>query len=213
MTRAEKNRARIASAVAFDLQRSDHGRAICGMDEAGRGPLAGPVYAACVALPLQEEQWILSVNDSKKLSPQTREKAAELIRQTAYAYGIGIATVEEIEQYNILEATRLAMRRAYEQMGKQAYLLIDAVDPQTIGLMGEGIVKGDSLSYHIGAASILAKTARDAEMQRLGEKYPAYGFCENKGYGTAAHIQALKEFGPCAAHRASFLKKILGEEP
>ncbi len=202
----EKERERLEKLWSFDLEKG-RGAAVFGMDEVGRGPLAGPVVAACVWMP---ETWIEGIKDSKKIAEKKRERIAEQIKQNALGYGIGIAEVEEIETLNILNATKLAMRRAYEQMPKQdSYLLIDAIDPSFLLASGEGIIKGDAQSYAIAAASILAKVTRDQMMKEYDLRYPGYGWAQNKGYGTKQHIQAIHEQGVTPLHRMSFLKGIL----
>ena len=181
------------------------------MDEAGRGPLAGPVYAAAVIL--SPEQPIVGLNDSKKLSEKKREALFDVICEKAVAYCVASASVEEIEQYNILGATFLAMQRAVEGLSVRPDLaLIDGNRiPKTLTIPAEAVVKGDALSESIAAASILAKVSRDRVLVELDKQYPAYGFAVHKGYGTAAHTAALREYGPCPAHRPGFLTKILGE--
>jgi ribonuclease HII len=173
-----------------------------GMDEAGRGPLAGNVVAACVAMP--PEPLLLWVDDSKKLSPKRREEVYEQIMKTALYVGVGQASPEEIDRINILNATKEAMRRAASNVPAKLYL-IDAL--QGLGLNGEerGIIHGDALSYAIAAASIVAKVTRDRQMEQLNELYPVYGFLQHKGYGTPQHIAALRSYGPCPAHRRSFI--------
>ncbi|MBE5783497.1 MAG: ribonuclease HII [Clostridiales bacterium] len=178
------------------------GIAFAGMDEAGRGPLAGNVVAACVVMP--GDPLLPWVDDSKKLSPKRREQVFDEIMQTALFVGVGEATPEEIDAINILEATKNAMRRA--AMGAPASLfLIDAV--KGLGLPGEerAIIHGDAVSYSIAAASIIAKVTRDRQMAELDRLYPGYNFEQHKGYGTAQHIAALRELGPCPAHRRSFI--------
>lgn len=195
----------------FDQQfRDSCGGLICGVDEAGRGPLAGPVYAAAVIL--SPEYPIEGLNDSKKLSEKKRETLFDIIRQEAVAYCIASASVEEIEQYNILGATYLAMSRAVAGLSRTPTLaLVDGNRlPPNLTVPGQTVVKGDALSESIAAASILAKVARDRVLKEMDAIYPQYGFAVHKGYGTAAHVAALKEFGPCPVHRPSFLKKILG---
>ncbi len=185
---------------------------VFGMDEAGRGALVGPVVAACVCL--DNSKPIEGVNDSKKIAEKRREKIGTLIREQALCYGIGMANVDEIERYNILNATKLAMKRAYEAIQTmECYLLIDALDPTCLGARGVGIVHGDAKSYAIAAASILAKTHRDGLLRALAKEYPGYGFDVHKGYGTKAHIHAIRSLGPCPFHRLSFLKRILYEKP
>ena len=194
--------ARAAELTAFDAQYRADGRAVAGMDEAGRGPLVGPVVAACVRR--RPDSAIPWVDDSKKLSEARREALYDQILAEAEAVGVGMAEAEEIDRINILEATKNAMRRAAEQMQADVYL-IDAV--KGLGLAGEEvpIIKGDATSYSIAAASIIAKVTRDRMLRELDEQYPEYGFARNKGYGTAKHIEALKRLGPCPAHRRSFI--------
>ena len=184
---------------------------ICGVDEAGRGPLAGPVYAAAVIL--SPENPITGLNDSKKLSEKKREALFGIIIEEAVAYCIASASVEEIETYNILGATYLAMSRAVAGLAVQpALALIDGnrIPPQ-LSIPAQAIVKGDALSESIAAASILAKVSRDRVLKDLDNQYPQYGFAVHKGYGTAAHTAAIRQFGPCPEHRPSFLRKILGD--
>lgn len=184
---------------------------ICGVDEAGRGPLAGPVYAAAVILPMHEQ--IPGLNDSKKLSDKKRRELFPVICDRALAYGIGFATEQEIDEINILQATFLAMERALAQLKIHPDLaLIDGNRQKEFGLPVKTIVKGDSRSANIAAASVLAKVSRDDWMISMAEKYPEYGFEIHKGYGTRAHYQALEEHGPCSIHRMSFLKKFYGEK-
>lgn len=184
---------------------------ICGVDEAGRGPLAGPVCAAAVILP--EHLEIPGLNDSKKLTDKRRRELFPLIKAQAVAYGIGFASHEEIDSINILQATFLAMRRALEQLGVRPDLaLIDGNRQTDFGVPCRTVVKGDSLSASIAAASILAKVSRDDWMLQAAEKYPGYGFEIHKGYGTKAHYAALEALGPCEIHRNSFLKKFYGKK-
>ncbi len=185
---------------------------ICGIDEVGRGPLAGPVFASAVILPTGCV--ISGVNDSKKLSPKKREELFDIIKAKAVGWAIGFATEQEIDQINILQATFLAMRRAVEALPTKPDLaLVDGNRPPFLGdgIKVRTIVKGDSSSESIAAASIMAKVSRDRLMIKLDELYPEYGFTRNKGYGTAEHVKALLQYGPCPIHRTSFLKKILGE--
>ena len=184
---------------------------ICGVDEAGRGPLAGPVCAAAVILPPDLE--LEGLNDSKKLSEKRREALYPLICEQALAYGIAFASEQEIDELNILQATFLAMRRAVEQLGQKPDLaLVDGNrEPDFGGIPVRTIVKGDSRSANIAAASILAKVTRDRFMLEQDAVYPQYGFAVHKGYGTQKHYAALREFGPCPIHRRSFLKKFYGE--
>lgn len=182
--------------------------AVCGVDEAGRGPLAGPVCAAAVILPAGLV--IEGVNDSKKLSEKKREELFPVICEKALAYGIGWADEREIDEINILQATYRAMKRAVESLPLTAdYALIDGNRMPPLAIPGTTIIKGDALSMSIAAASILAKVSRDRVMVQFSREYPQYGFEQHKGYGTAAHVQALREYGPCPLHRQSFLQKIL----
>ena len=188
---------------------ADGVRIICGVDEAGRGPLAGPVCAAAVILPANLE--IPGLTDSKKLSDKRRRELYPVIKEQAVAYGIGFASQEEIDQINILQATFLAMQRAMDQLEVKAELaLIDGNRQKDFGLPVETVVKGDSLSASIAAASVLAKVTRDDVMLVMAEEYPGYGFEIHKGYGTKAHYEALQKLGPCPIHRMSFLKKLYG---
>ena len=181
---------------------------ICGVDEAGRGPLAGPVCAAAVIL--KPNQIIEGVNDSKKLSEKKREALFEIIKNEVLAYSIAFSTVEEIEEMNILNATMLAMKRAVENLKIKAdYAVIDGNRIPPLDIPAEYIIKGDAKSMSIAAASILAKVSRDRLCYEYAEKYPQYGFEKHKGYGTKLHTQAIKEYGPCEIHRMSFLKNIL----
>jgi len=186
-------------------------RIICGVDEAGRGPLAGPVCAAAVILP--EGLEIPGLTDSKKLTDKKRRELFPVIKEQAIAYGIGLATHEEIDEINILQATYLAMERALEQLAvKPDIAMIDGNRAKDFGLPVRTVVKGDSLSANIAAASVLAKVTRDDLMMELANQYPAYGFEIHKGYGTKAHYAALREHGASAVHRKSFLKKFYGEK-
>lgn len=183
---------------------------ICGVDEAGRGPLAGPVCAAAVILP--EGAVIEGLDDSKKLTEKKREKLYDIIKQTAVAYSVAYGTLEEIETVNILEATYLAMNRAIEGLTiKPDFSLIDGNRvPRGIKIPCETIVKGDSKSMSVAAASVLAKVTRDRLMLEYDKKYPEYNFKKHKGYGTKEHTELIKQYGPCEIHRLSFLKNILG---
>ena len=184
---------------------------ICGIDEAGRGPLAGPVCAAAVILPPHFE--LPGLNDSKKLTDKKRRELFPLIKEAAVAYGIGFATHEEIDEINILQATYLAMERAIGQLSTvPEQLLIDGNRSKDFGIPTQTVVKGDSLSASIAAASVLAKVARDDWMLQAANEYPQYHFEVHKGYGTKAHYEALTNFGACAIHRKTFLKKFYGEK-
>lgn len=183
---------------------------ICGVDEAGRGPLAGPVCAAAVIL--KPNDIIEGVNDSKKLSEKKREALYDVIKARAVAYSIAFASVEEIEELNILNATMLAMKRAVEGLPQAAdYAIIDGNKTPDLSIPCSAIVKGDANSMSIAAASILAKVTRDRLMLEYDKEYPQYMFAKHKGYGTKVHTQAIREYGPCPIHRMSFLKKILSK--
>ena len=183
---------------------------VCGVDEAGRGPLAGPVCAAAVILP--ENCEIEGLDDSKKISEKKREMLFDIIKEKSIAYSIAYGTLEEIEEYNILEATYIAMNRAINGLEKQAdFALIDGNRvPKGITIPCETVVKGDAKSCSIAAASILAKVTRDRLMLEYDKKYPEYLFAQHKGYGTKAHYEAIKQHGVCEIHRMSFLKNVLG---
>lgn len=184
---------------------------ICGVDEAGRGPLAGPVCAAAVILPHNLE--IPGLNDSKKLSDKKRRELFPIIQEQALAYGIGYADHREIDEINILQATFLAMERALAQLKIRPELaLIDGNRQKDFGIPATTVVHGDSLCASIAAASVLAKVSRDDIMLKLDEEYPQYGFGVHKGYGTKAHYEAIAQFGPCPIHRMTFLKKFYGEK-
>lgn len=182
-------------------------RNICGVDEAGRGPLAGPVCAAAVILP--EHLELPGLNDSKKLTDKRRRELFPIIKEQAVAYGIGFASEQEIDELNILQATFLAMQRAIDQLhGKAEFALIDGNREKDFGLPVMTVVKGDSRSANIAAASILAKVTRDDLMLEMAEKYPEYAFEIHKGYGTKKHYEALTEHGMCPIHRKTFLRKF-----
>lgn len=190
-----------------DQQYADGVQTICGIDEAGRGPLAGPVCAAAVILPPHCQ--LPGLNDSKKLSDKRRRELFPVICDQALAYGIGFATEQEIDEINILQATFLAMERALAQLSIRPDLaLIDGNRGKDFGIPAKTVVKGDSLSASIAAASILAKVSRDDFMIHQATQYPQYGFEIHKGYGTRAHYAALEQYGPCPIHRTSFLKKF-----
>lgn len=183
---------------------------ICGIDEAGRGPLAGPVCAAAVILPFGLQ--IEGLNDSKKLTEKKREALYDVITEQAVSFGIGLADEKEIDEINILQATFLAMHRAVEQLSvKPELALIDGNRSPKLPFSERLIVRGDSLSANIAAASILAKVTRDRLMVQYAEQYPQYGFEIHKGYGTKRHYDALREYGACPIHRRSFLKKFYAE--
>lgn len=181
---------------------------ICGIDEAGRGPLAGPVVAAAAVLP--KDCQIFYLNDSKKLSEKKRDFLFDEIKEKAVAYGIGIVSPQVIDEINILQATYEAMRQAISQLNVIPEILLnDAVTIPGVDIMQVPIVKGDAKSVSIAAASILAKVTRDRMMMEYDQIYPEYGFAKHKGYGTAAHIAALKEYRPCPIHRRTFIKKFV----
>lgn len=193
----------------FEHKAHEEGFAVvCGVDEAGRGPLAGPVYAAAVILPDGLED--MGINDSKKMSEKKREALFDIIVENATAYGIGFATETEIDEINILNATFLAMRRAVEAMGvKPDLVLVDGNRKPNTGYEEMTLVKGDAKSISISAASILAKVSRDRYMKDLAERHPEYKFEQHKGYGTKLHYEMIEQYGILPDHRRSFLKKIL----
>lgn len=198
--------------LAFETAAAEKGyRAVCGVDEAGRGPLAGPVCAAAVILP--EGEIIEGVNDSKKLSEKKRVALFDVIKERARAYSVAFASVEEIESMNILNATMLAMKRAVEGLSVAAdYAMIDGNRLPQLDIDSEYIIKGDARSMSIACASILAKVSRDRLLYEYAKEYPQYHFDKHKGYGTKVHVEALREYGPCPYHRMSFLRKILNEK-
>ncbi len=187
-------------------------KTVCGVDEAGRGPLAGPVCAAAVILP--ENCEIEGLNDSKKLSEKKREQLFDIIKEKAVDYCIALGSVEEIEEYNILEATFIAMNRAINGLDiKPDYALIDGNRvPKGIKIQSETVVKGDAKSASIAAASILAKVTRDRLMEEYDKEYPQYNFKKHKGYGTKEHTNLILKYGVSPVHRPSFLKKLLGDK-
>jgi len=182
---------------------------ICGIDEAGRGPLAGPVVIASVIMP--EDSKIEGINDSKKISEKKREKLYDLILEEAISYGVGIVGQDVIDDINILNATKKGLTMSLQELTKKPDLiLVDALNNiDTLGIPYESIIKGDAKSYSIAAASIIAKVTRDRIMRQWAEIYPQYEFEKHKGYGTANHIKAIKEFGLCPLHRRSFVKNII----
>lgn len=182
---------------------------VAGIDEAGRGPLAGPVVCACVIMPLEKDKIIEGINDSKKLTAKKREELFEKIKNTAIDYCIVEVDEKTIDSINILQATRLGMKKALEGLKKEPkVVLIDAVKIDT-NIKQENIIKGDALSYNIASASILAKVYRDKLMVELSHKYPNYKFEKHKGYGTREHIESLKKFGKCEIHRDTFIKNFI----
>ncbi len=193
-----------------DQAHADGYAIVCGVDEAGRGPLAGPVYAAAVVLPEGLED--LGINDSKKISEKKREAVFDLICEKAIAYGIGSASETEIDEINILNATFLAMKRAVENMGlKPDLVLVDGNRKPITGYEEITLIKGDSKSISIAAASILAKVSRDRYMREIAEKHPEYKFEQHKGYGTKLHYEVIEQYGILPCHRRSFLKKVLNK--
>lgn len=211
--RVLRNRAAAARrlARAEELLKPEHRlweegfRRIAGVDEAGVGPLAGPVIAAAVVF--KPGTRIIGVDDSKRIKPREREQLARIIRRKAIVFQFGVAGVDEIEEFNVYRASLLAMRRALDGLSRQPdYVLVDARKVPGLTVPQRSIIRGDSYSFSIAAASILAKTHRDALMNRLDREFPVYGFARHKGYGTPAHQEALKQHGPCPAHRRSFLR-------
>lgn len=206
---SEKRLAHFRDLVAYDRALPGFGTSLAGMDEAGRGPLVGNVVAACVILPAQPlYEWI---DDSKRLSPKRREEMYEHIMETALFVGVGEASPEEIDRLNILNATRLAMRRAAER-APATLCVVDAVTGLDLPFPVRSVIRGDASSYHVAAASIVAKVTRDRQMRDYALRYPEYGFEHNMGYGTAEHIAALRTHGPTPAHRRTFLRHFVGEE-
>lgn len=210
MTKAERLEAEIKRTELmkeFDREYKIYGT-VCGIDEAGRGPLCGPVVAAAVILP--DEYNILYINDSKKLSETKREEVYKEIDKYAIAYGVEIVSPERIDEINILQATYEAMRTAIHKLSvKPDILLNDAVTIPMVDIKQVPIIKGDAKSQSIAAASIVAKVTRDHLMEEYDKLYPEYGFAKHKGYGTAAHIKAIKEYGPCPIHRRTFIKNFI----
>ena len=206
---SEKRLAHFRDLVAYDRALPGFGTSLAGMDEAGRGPLVGNVVAACVILPAQPlYEWI---DDSKRLSPKRREEMYERSMETALFVGVGEASPEEIDRLNILNATRLAMRRAAER-APATLCVVDAVTGLDLPFPVRSVIRGDASSYHVAAASIVAKVTRDRQMRDYALQYPEYGFEHNMGYGTAEHIAALRTHGPTPAHRRTFLRHFVGEE-
>ncbi len=205
----EKERIRLEGLKEYE-RKYDKCEFICGIDEAGRGPLAGPVVAGAVILDKTKE--ILYLNDSKKLSEKKREALFDEIMEKAVAVGVGIVDEKVIDDINILQATYKAMRLAIDNLKVKPHILLnDAVIIPDVDIPQEKIIKGDAKSVSIAAASIIAKVTRDRLMAKYDEKYPDYGFAGHKGYGTAAHIEKIKEIGPCPIHRSSFIKNFYSE--
>lgn len=208
----EKEELRLNELKKMDMSYFDEGNEyICGIDEAGRGPLAGPVVVAAVIMP--KDSMIEGVNDSKKVSEKKREKLYEIIIEEAISYGVGIVDQNEIDRINILNATKAGLTEAVRTLKvKPNLILVDALtNIDTCGVPYKSIIKGDAKSYSIAAASIVAKVTRDRIMREWDKIYPQYGFEKHKGYGTAAHILAIKENGLCPLHRLSFVKNIINK--
>lgn len=206
----EKEEERLISLKEIEKKFYDKGiKYIAGIDEAGRGPLAGPVVVASVIMP--KDSMIEGVNDSKKVSEKKREKLFDVILEEAISYGIGIIYQDEIDKINILQATKKGLTEAVEQMEiKPDLIMVDALTGiDTLGIPYQSIIKGDAKCYSISAASIIAKVTRDRIMREWDKVYPEYGFASHKGYGTAKHIAALKEYGACPIHRRSFIKHFV----
>ena len=207
LAKLEQEKERIYRLQEYERMYAEYGM-VCGIDEVGRGPLAGPVVAGAVILPKDCD--ILYINDSKQLSEKKREELYDVIMERAMATGIGMIAPERIDEINILQATYEAMRQAIGQLDPQPTLLLnDAVTIPLVDIKQVPIIKGDAKSISIGAASIIAKVTRDRLMETYDAIYPGYGFAKNKGYGSQEHIKALKELGPTPIHRASFIKGIL----
>lgn len=206
---SEKETARLDEMLKYEKELYNKGyKLICGIDEAGRGPLCGPVVAAAVIL--KENDHIDGVNDSKKLSEKKREKLFAEIKERAVAYAVGIVDEKTIDKINILEATRMAMKQAVESLKVKAeYALVDAEKRVPIDIPYTPIIKGDALSESIAAASIIAKVTRDHMIIEMDKKYPEYNFAKNKGYGTKEHVEAIKKYGLCDIHRRSFCKNFV----
>lgn len=208
----EKEQERLNELKKIDMSVFEEGyNYICGIDEAGRGPLAGPVVVAAVVMP--KESRIEGVNDSKKVSEKKRELLYDKILEEAISYGVGIVDQSEIDRINILNATKAGLTQAVSSLKtKPDMILVDALNGiDTCGIPYRSIIKGDAKSYSIAAASIIAKVTRDRIMRQWDEIYPQYGFEKHKGYGTAAHIAAIKEYGLCPLHRLSFVKNIINK--
>lgn len=206
----EKEEVRLIELKKIDKEFFDKGvKYIAGIDEAGRGPLAGPVVVASVILP--QDSMIEGINDSKKVSEAKREKLYDLIINEAISYGIGIIYQDEIDEINILQATKKGLTEAIKQMEiKPNIIMVDALSGiDTLGIPYKSIIKGDAKCYSVAAASIVAKVTRDRIMREWDKIYPEYGFASHKGYGTAKHIATIKEFGPCPIHRRSFITKFI----
>lgn len=194
----------------FEYDKS-YNKIVAGIDEAGRGPLAGPVVCACCVMPLDDNKMIDGINDSKKISGKKREKLFEQIKETALAYCVAVIDEKVIDEVNILNATKMGMIQSLEGLSiKPEIVLIDAVN-LNCDYKIQPIIKGDATSYNIASASILAKVTRDKIMEKYDKEYPQYGFSKHKGYGTKVHIEAIKNIGPSPIHRNSFIKNFVGE--
>ena len=209
MKEKELERLTILKQIEEEIYNKEDVKYICGIDEAGRGPLAGPVVVASVIMP--KDSMIEGVNDSKKVSEKKREKLYEEITNTAIAWGVGIIDQREIDEINILNATKKGLTSSLKELEiKPDLILVDALtNIDTLGIPYRSIIKGDAKSYSIAAASIIAKVTRDRIMRQWDELYPEYGFEKHKGYGTKMHIDAIKEYGPCPLHRKSFIKNFI----
>lgn len=209
MKEKELERLTILKQIEEEIYNKENVKYICGIDEAGRGPLAGPVVVASVIMP--KDSMIEGVNDSKKVSEKKREKLYEEITNTAIAWGVGIVDQREIDEINILNATKKGLTNSLKELEiKPDLILVDALtNIDTLGIPYRSIIKGDAKSYSIAAASIIAKVTRDRIMRQWDELYPEYGFEKHKGYGTKMHIDAIKEYGPCPLHRKSFIKNFI----
>lgn len=209
MKEKELERLTTLKQIEEEIYNKEDVKYICGIDEAGRGPLAGPVVVASVIMP--KDSMIEGVNDSKKVSEKKREKLYEEITNTAIAWGVGIIDQREIDEINILNATKKGLTNSLKELEiKPDLILVDALtNIDTLGIPYRSIIKGDAKSYSIAAASIIAKVTRDRIMRQWDELYPEYGFEKHKGYGTKMHIDAIKEYGPCPLHRKSFIKNFI----
>lgn len=209
MKEKELERLTILKQIEEEIYNKEDVKYICGIDEAGRGPLAGPVVVASVIMP--KDSMIEGVNDSKKVSEKKREKLYEEITNTAIAWGVGIIDQREIDEINILNATKKGLTNSLKELEiKPDLILVDALtNIDTLGIPYRSIIKGDAKSYSIAAASIIAKVTRDRIMRQWDELYPEYGFEKHKGYGTKMHIDAIKEYGPCPLHRKNFIKNFI----
>ena len=209
MKEKEIERLTLLKAEEEKIYNSSDIKYICGIDEAGRGPLAGPVVVGAVVLP--RDSFIEGINDSKKISEKKREALYETITNEAISYGVGVVSQDKIDDINILNATKLALTMALKELKvKPDLIIVDALDKiDTLGIPYISMVKGDAKIYSVAAASIIAKVTRDRIIKEYDEVYPQYGFASHKGYGTAKHIQAIKEFGPCKIHRKTFIKNFI----